>query len=50
MDHMGHDSVRTVMIYQHKTASANEAIAQATDERIKKRTSQDRVSELGRRR
>jgi integrase len=29
MDCMGHDSVRAAMIYQHKTATAGQAIADA---------------------
>lgn len=35
MDRMGHDSVRAALIYQHKTADGNRAIADAMDNKIK---------------
>jgi hypothetical protein len=31
---MGHDSARAAMIYQHATAEADQAIAEALDKRI----------------
>ncbi|MFC4052217.1 tyrosine recombinase XerC [Actinomadura syzygii] len=34
MERMGHDSVRAAMIYQHRTAGGNRAIAQAMDDMI----------------
>ncbi|GAA1854334.1 site-specific integrase [Actinomadura bangladeshensis] len=34
MERMGHDSVRAAMIYQHRTAGGNRAIAQAMDNKI----------------
>ncbi|GAA2129242.1 site-specific integrase [Actinomadura napierensis] len=34
MERMGHDSVRAAMIYQHRTAGGNRAIAQAMDDKI----------------
>ncbi|MEU6748107.1 tyrosine-type recombinase/integrase [Spirillospora sp. NPDC046719] len=34
MERMGHDSVRAALIYQHRTAGGNRAIAQAMDDKI----------------
>ncbi|MER6813784.1 site-specific integrase [Spirillospora sp. NPDC000708] len=34
MERMGHDSVRAALIYQHRTAGGNRAIAQAIDDKI----------------
>ncbi|WP_329098609.1 tyrosine-type recombinase/integrase [Actinomadura citrea] len=36
MERMGHDSVRAALIYQHRTAGGNRAIAQAMDDKINK--------------
>ena len=33
---MGHDSARAAMIYQHATAEADQAIADALDKRIER--------------
>lgn len=34
MERMGHDSVRAALIYQHRTAGGNRAIARAMDDKI----------------
>ncbi|MEV3925753.1 site-specific integrase [Actinomadura coerulea] len=36
MERMGHDSVRAALIYQHRTAGGNRAIARAMDDKINK--------------
>ncbi|MEV4008242.1 tyrosine-type recombinase/integrase, partial [Actinomadura sp. NPDC049753] len=41
MERMGHDSVRAALIYQHRTASGNRAIARAMDDKINKADSDD---------
>jgi hypothetical protein len=40
---MGHDSARTAMIYQHATEAADQAIADALDQRIEdsRKTAED---------
>jgi len=34
MDRMGHDGMRAALIYQHKTAAANQVVADAMSARI----------------
>ncbi|TDD63550.1 tyrosine-type recombinase/integrase [Actinomadura rubrisoli] len=46
MERMGHDSVRAAMIYQHRTAGGNRAIAKAMDDKING-TDQDDDDEAG---
>ncbi|MFD0902513.1 hypothetical protein [Actinomadura sediminis] len=38
---MGHDSVRAALIYQHRTAGGNRAIARAMDSKINSGTTDD---------
>jgi hypothetical protein len=41
MERMGHDSVRAAMIYQHKTATAGQAIADAISGAVQPASSPD---------
>ncbi|NVI91009.1 tyrosine-type recombinase/integrase [Actinomadura sp. BRA 177] len=48
MERMGHDSVRAAMIYQHRTAGGNRAIAQAMDNKINNANPDDDDGAAGR--